>query len=295
MGECVSFGAPCVWLLLPLTSSFGTHITYQAYETADGKLDTQKREAALLARYQEVRVCMYVCGYSRPKTLIISVSVRLASRYCTHLPDTTIPTQTTTNTPTHTHPPQEEQFKTEQELWEEQQVGVASFRPGAKDKGKKELRPEEAELEEFLFENQIDFVSDQVRGLLFVYGSIHISVCVCGLRLWMQKDARDPIPGTMDQPITHTHARTHTHDHTHMHTHTYTHTQTNKHTHTHTAPEEQPGGPGGKAEKEEEEAAARGGGGGGERDRVVVGGGGGGGGRVGGAGGVGRGEAHDGV
>lgn len=57
---------------------------------------------------------------------------------------------------------QEEQFKTEQELWEEQQVGVASFRPGAKDKGKKELRPEEAELEEFLFENQIDFVSDQV-------------------------------------------------------------------------------------------------------------------------------------
>lgn len=27
----------------------------QAYETADGKLDTKKREAALLARYQEVR------------------------------------------------------------------------------------------------------------------------------------------------------------------------------------------------------------------------------------------------
>lgn len=26
----------------------------QAYETADGKLDTKKREAALLARYQEV-------------------------------------------------------------------------------------------------------------------------------------------------------------------------------------------------------------------------------------------------
>lgn len=26
----------------------------QAYETADGKLDTQKREAALMARYQEV-------------------------------------------------------------------------------------------------------------------------------------------------------------------------------------------------------------------------------------------------
>lgn len=42
---------------------------------------------------------------------------------------------------------------------------MASFRPGAKDKGKKELRPEEAELEEFLFENQIDFVSDQVGGV----------------------------------------------------------------------------------------------------------------------------------
>ncbi len=33
--------------------------TTQAYETADGKLDTQKREAALLVRYQEVR------GYGR--------------------------------------------------------------------------------------------------------------------------------------------------------------------------------------------------------------------------------------
>ncbi len=83
----------------------------EAYETADGKLDTSKREAALLARYQE-----------------------------------------------------EEQFKTEQELWEEQQVGTASFRPGAKDKGAagKQLSAEEAELEEFLFENQIDFVSDQL-------------------------------------------------------------------------------------------------------------------------------------
>lgn len=42
------------------------------------------------------------------------------------------------------------------------QVGIASFRPGAKDKGKKEVKPEDAELEEFLFENQIDFVSDQL-------------------------------------------------------------------------------------------------------------------------------------
>jgi len=82
----------------------------EAYETEDGKLDTKKREAALMARYQE-----------------------------------------------------EEQYKTEQELWEEQQVGVASFRPGAKDKGAgKLLSAEEAELEEFLFENQIDFVSDQL-------------------------------------------------------------------------------------------------------------------------------------
>jgi len=83
----------------------------EAYETADGKLDTSKRDAALTARYQE-----------------------------------------------------EEQYKTEQELWEEQQVSVASFRPGAKDKGaaQKDLTAEEAELEEFMFENQIDFVSDQL-------------------------------------------------------------------------------------------------------------------------------------
>lgn len=45
------------------------------------------------------------------------------------------------------------------------QVGIASFRPGAKDKGQRQLKPEEAELEEFLFENQIDFVSDQASYL----------------------------------------------------------------------------------------------------------------------------------
>ena len=40
-------------------------------------------------------------------------------------------------------------------------MGIASFKPGARDR-KKEVKPEEAELEEFLFENQIEFVSDQV-------------------------------------------------------------------------------------------------------------------------------------
>jgi hypothetical protein len=43
------------------------------------------------------------------------------------------------------------------------QVGFATFKPGAKDR-KKELSKEEQELEEFMFEDQINFVSDQVRA-----------------------------------------------------------------------------------------------------------------------------------
>lgn len=57
-------------------------------------------------------------------------------------------------------------------------MGIASFRPGARDKGPRQLKPEEAELEEFLFENQIDFVSDQAR-VAFFGGDILVGlVCV---------------------------------------------------------------------------------------------------------------------
>ena len=41
---------------------------------------------------------------------------------------------------------------------------MATFRPGAKDR-KKVVKAEEAELEDFVFEDQIDFVSDQVYSL----------------------------------------------------------------------------------------------------------------------------------
>jgi len=79
----------------------------EAYETADGRLDKAKRDAALTARYQE-----------------------------------------------------EEQFKTEQELWEERQLGISTFRPGARDRPKP--KDENEGYDDYVFEDQIEFVSDKL-------------------------------------------------------------------------------------------------------------------------------------
>jgi pre-mRNA-splicing factor ATP-dependent RNA helicase DHX16 len=52
----------------------------------------------------------------------------------------------------HTRYQEEEEFKTEQELWEEQQARIATFHAGAKDRKPPTKKAEDAALDEFLFE-----------------------------------------------------------------------------------------------------------------------------------------------